>query len=516
MGRHSMSGYPIDDAGDLYACLYAKEFPAQSALRLRPELRERAVIILEGDPPLETACSFNAKARHLGVARGMTRVELDTFSSLIVLPRSRMEELSAHAAMLECACGFSPRVEDCSNGDAFLCVIDIAGTEKLFGPPPVLVRELLHRAQILGVSASAAIAGNFHAAICLARGSTARIAPMAPGKEDEALAPLPLKVLDISSEHTETFALWGIRTLGALAALPEKELIGRLGQEGRRLRQLARGELPHHFVPYEAAFALEERMELDSPVEQLESLLFVLGVMLEQLILRAAARVLALASVTTALTLEGGSVHLRTVRPALPTNERQLWIKLLHLDLEAHPPQAAVVALTLTAEPGNTSKVQLGLFSPQLPEPMRLDVTLARIRAIVGDEYVGSPVLRDTRKPDSFKLEPFQVPSTRSSTLRTVGPLAAMRQLRPPERVSVALRYRQPASFVFRDCRYEVEHAYGPWLAEGDWWQRESWAVEQWDLIARSGAPSGDCTMLCCCLVRDLKDASWKMVMLYD
>ena len=41
------------------------------------------------------------------------------------------------------------------------------------------------------------------------------------------------------------------------------------------------------------------------------------------------------------LTLEGGRTHSRTVRPALPTNDRQLWIKLLHLDLEAHPPQAA-------------------------------------------------------------------------------------------------------------------------------------------------------------------------------
>jgi hypothetical protein len=74
---------------------------------------------------------------------------------------------------------------------------------------------------------------------------------------------------------------------------PEKELIARIGQEGRRLRQLAKGELRNHFVPYEAAFELEERMELDTTVEQLDSLLFVLGVMLEQLTLRATARVLA-------------------------------------------------------------------------------------------------------------------------------------------------------------------------------------------------------------------------------
>jgi protein ImuB len=208
------------------------------------------------------------------------------------------------------------------------------------------------------------------------------------------------------------------------------------------------------------------------------------------------------------------------VRPALPTNDRPLWLKLLQLDLEAHPPQAAIVAVTLTAEPGSTSKVQLGLFSPQLPEPMRLDVTLARIRALVGDECVGSPVLRDTNKPDGFCVEPFKVPSAPGSSSATVSSSAAMRQFRPPERVSVALRERQPASFVFRDCRYEVEHAYGPWLAEGDWWKRQTWALEQWDLIARSSAPSGENTMLCCCLVRDLKEQagrdSWHVVTLYD
>jgi protein ImuB len=502
----------MNRAGELYACLYAKEFPAQAVLRLRPELRERPVVVVEGEPPLQTVCSFNAKARYVGIVRGMTRVELDTFSSLIVLPRSRPEEVSTHAVMLECAGAFSPCVEDRSEGSAFLCVIDIAGTEKLLGPPEMLAWELLRRVQVLGISASVAISKNFYTALSYVRGSSSRIAFITPGNECDALAPLPLKVLDVSSEHAETFALWGIRTLGALAALPEKELIARIGQEGRRLRRLARGELPHHFVPYEAAFELQERMELDTPVEQLDSLLFVLGVMLEQLTLRATIRVLALASVIITLSLEGGATHVRMVRPALPTNDRPLWLKLLQLELEAHPPQAAIIAVTLTAEPGSTSKVQLGLFSPQLPEPMRLDVTLARIRALVGDECVGSPVLRDTNQPDGFRVEPFKVSSVHSSSSATVSSSAAMRQLRPPERASVTLRDRQPASFAFRDCRYEVEHAYGPWLAEGDWWNRQTWALEQWDLIGRSR----DGAMLCCCLVRDPKEQSWQVVTLYD
>ena len=393
---------------ELYACLFAREFPAQALLRLRPELRERPFVVIEGEPPSQTVCSFNSKARHLGVTRGMTKVELDVFPSVVVLTRSLREETATKAALLECAGAFSPRIENRSDHHSFVCVIDIAGTEKLLGPPSVLTQNLLQCTKALGISVSATVSNNFFAADCLARGtSRPHVAIIRHGQESAALASLPLSVLKLSDEDAETFTSWGIHTLGMLAVLPEKELIARMGQEGRRLRQLALGELPHLFVPIEPEFLLQEQMELESPVEILYSLLFIVGVMLQQLITRATARVLALATVTITLFLEGGSLHTRTVRPALPSNDKQLWIKLLHLDLEAHPPSAAIVALVLTAQPGSTSKVQLGLFSPQLPEPVRLDVTLARIRAMVGDECVGSPVLQDTHQPDGFHIEPF-------------------------------------------------------------------------------------------------------------
>jgi protein ImuB len=446
----------------------------------------------------------------------MTRVELDTFASVAVLPRAPAEEATARSALLECACTFSPGVEDRSDRNVFLCAIDIAGTERLFGSPHTLAQSLLHRVRSLGLSASIAVSSNFHAAICLTRGRPTHTTIIPQGGEAAALAPVPISVLDLSSEHAEIFALWGICTLGELAALPEKELIARLGQEGKRLRQLARGELPHLFVPMEPEFRLEERMELDSPVEMLDSLLFVIGVMLEQLILRATARVLALASVTVTLTLEGGASHTRAVRPALPSNDRPMWIKLLHLDLEAHPPQAAILSLALIADSGSTSKVQLGLFSPQLPEPMRLDVTTARIRAIVGEGNVGRAVLADTHRPDAFSMAPFSLPPVSTSASDRTSPpnpsLAAMRQLRPPERIAVAMRGTQPAAFTFRDRRYEVECAYGPWLSGGDWWNPSLWGFEQWDLIARSL----DGVLLCCCLARDLAQNVWQMVTLYD
>jgi len=412
---------------------------------------------------------------------------------------------------------FSPRIEDQCDGTNFICVLDITGTEKLFGPARALAEALKDRARAAGVAASVMVSHDFHTALCVARGSSgAEVLIVAPGEEGAALAELPVGVLNLTEEHAETFCNWGIHTLGALGALPETELIARMGQEGRRLRQLARGERSHYFLAVEPEFSLEERMELDTPVELLDSLLFVAGVMLEQLILRASARVLALASVTIDLSLEGGTTHTRTVRPALPSNDRQLWIKLLHLDLEAHPPLAAILSVTLKAEPGKTSKAQLGLFSPQLPEPMRLEVTLAGIKAIVGEEFAGRAVLKDTHRADSFRMEPFTVATKMNdatgSDHSAANPAAAMRWLRPAEVVTVTLRDRQPQSFFFRGQRYGMERAYGPWRAGGEWWSAELWNREEWDLIARAN----DGPTLAGCMVHDLTENVWQLVALYD
>jgi protein ImuB len=209
---------------DLYACLYVREFPVQALLRLRPKLRNQPCVIVEGEPPLQSVCTLNSKAHTLGIVHGMTRVEIETFPSVTMVSRSVRQEAAAKAVLLECASTFSPRVEDQSEDTAFLCVIDIAGTEKLLGPPEILARSLLSRIHALGIVARVTVSSNFHAAICLARGMSLRnpFAMIPAGEEIVALASLPLTVLDLSEEHAETFSLWGIHTLGMLAELPEK------------------------------------------------------------------------------------------------------------------------------------------------------------------------------------------------------------------------------------------------------------------------------------------------------
>ncbi|MGB6192530.1 MAG: DNA polymerase Y family protein [Terracidiphilus sp.] len=497
---------------ELYLCLHVKEFPAQALLRLRPELHERPCVVMEGEPPFESACSLNTKARLLGLRHGMTRVEVDTFVGQVVLARSVQMEETARAALLECAGAFSPRIEESSDAAAFFCVLDIVGTPNLFGPPEMLAKSLRQRVRALGISAHVTVSSNFHAAVCLARGLTRSVVQVAPqGSEAAALSSLSLTVLDLTENQAEIFALWGIHTLGMLAALPEKELIARMSQEGKQLRQLARGELPHLFQPIDVPFVLEELAELDFPLEDLESLLFGLSVMLKQLILRAKARIVALAAVIITLYLEGGGSHSRTVRPAQPTNDRQLWLKLLHLDLEAHPPNAAILSVALHAEPGDTSRVQLGLFSPQLPEPGCLDVTLTRIAALVGEGNVGQAVLDDTHAPEGFHMEHFELSSATPESISAQS-YVCLRLLRPPQTIAVVLKNGRPGSFFFRNQQCIVERAYGPWLMGGEWWNETIWGQEQWDLIARAQ----DNMLLACCVIRDLMQDQWQMMALYD
>jgi protein ImuB len=142
----------------------------------------------------------------------------------------------------------------------------------LFGPPPALAKGMQERVKTLGIMASVAVSSNFHTAVCVAEARFHRkdVTVIVPGTEHAVLAPLPISILDLSEVHAETFSLWGIQTLGMLAALPENALTARLGQEGRQLRQLARGELPHLFVPIEPALTLKEHLEFDCPIALLQ------------------------------------------------------------------------------------------------------------------------------------------------------------------------------------------------------------------------------------------------------
>ena len=505
-------------AAPLYVCVHVPEFPAQARLRLRPEGARAPVAILDGDPPFEAVCSTNRKALALGVHRGMTRTELSHFPGMTILRRSLEEEAAARAALLSAAAAFTPRIEVYCAGQAeassFVFVLDMSGTERIFGRPDQMVRRVEQALRALRLRCRLAVSGNFHVAVCVAAFAQ-KATWILRGLERAALDGLPLTALGLTEDQRDTFALWGLHTVGELAQLPEVDVVVRLGQEGRRLRTLARGEHPHLMVPQEPAFALEEHLQFDFPVENLESLLFVLGPMLEQLVTRAEGHALAIASLTLTFALDGAKDFMHVLRPALPSNDKDSLLKVLHLDLQANPPGAGVLGIHVKAEPGKRSKVQTGLFSPPLPEPMRLDVLLARLRAVVGDGRVGKARLLDTHRSEAFTMERFAVPSTaatQAAGAQAAGAKAAMRRFRPPVALCVQMSASEPCSFFYESTRYTVAEAYGPWRRSGDWWTEEVWSCEEWDVCAT--APGGGSLLAVLC--HDLLARRWQMDALYD
>lgn len=128
---------------ELYACLYINEFLVQALLRLRSWLRDRPCVVMDGDPPFTKGLLAEHEGASGRVANNMTQVEVDAFPSVTVLTRSRKEEEATRKSLFECVGVFSPHVEEENEKSAFLCVIDIAGTEKLYGVPEILSHDLL-------------------------------------------------------------------------------------------------------------------------------------------------------------------------------------------------------------------------------------------------------------------------------------------------------------------------------------------------------------------------------------
>src|SRR5215468_10535200 len=295
-----------------FACIFVPDFPVEAVLRAEPELRSQAVAILEGKPPLQKVVGVNEKARDAGIEPGMTKIQIEACTEVVLRPRSPLQETAAHAALLDCAQSFAPRIEDTAPDTILL---DLSGLESLFGSLPKIARDIARRTSDLGLEANVATASNPDTACFAARGFSG-VTVIPEGKEAERLGNLPLEVLfpELASPDPsekglnllEIFDLWGARNFRALCALPEIALSERLGQRGVNLQKLARGAILRTLVPLEPPLVFEEAVELDHPLVLLEPLAFLLAHMLDQLCARLAARAFSAQELRLELHLDSG------------------------------------------------------------------------------------------------------------------------------------------------------------------------------------------------------------------
>ncbi len=473
----------------------------QAAVRLEPELQGKPVAILAGAPPLTKVFAVNCEARSLGVETGMTKVQAEAFQGIFWRWRSPSQEATAYAALLDCAWTISPRVEDGAKRQeqefSDTTVLDIAGCEKLFGSHEKIAHDLKRVASEVGFETNVAVAGSPLAAVCAAQGF-AGVTVIPAGEEGPRIGSLSLEALRIPFEFVETLKRWGIHTCAEFAALPEIAIVERLGQEGLRWRRLAQGTEVHPLIAKEFPSHFEEHLDLDSPVELLEPLLFVLNRLLEQLCARLRMHILAIGEIKVTLTLERNDCrtkeplfHIRTLRLPVPAQDGKLLLKLLQLDLEAHPPSLPVTAVRMLTIPVKARSRQLGLFLPLSPDPERLGITLARIQSTVAEGRVGAPVLIDTHSPNAFQQSRFvllEVKDKRSLTEKQTT--AAMRIFRPPLPASIEFQEGKPAFLGCDGVRRRILAFAGPWRTKGDWWSETAWARDEWDIEVRTLRPT--------------------------
>jgi len=349
---------------------------------------------------------------------------------------------------------------------------------------------------------------------------------------------------------------WGLTTLGELAALPAGELSARLGQEGVALQKCATGRDLRPLVPDSDVQRFVERLELEWPIDGLEPLSFVLARLLEPLSAALERADRAAAAIRLDLRLVDRTMHTRVLQLPAAMRDARVLRTLLLLDLESHPPSAAIDIVAVEIDPAPGRVVQYSLLERARPSAETLATLTARLSALVGESRTGAAFVIDSHQPDAFAMRRFapddanpqsavrnpqsaigneqspirvgqaaianQSAIGNQSAIRTgqaaignpqsaignrQGPVT-LRRFRPPIAVRVGVERGRPLRVAI-DRRSmpggQVEQCAGPWRSSGAWWDRAArqWNRDEWDVALSDGSV--------CRLFRECESGKWFM-----
>jgi protein ImuB len=505
---------------------------------------------------------------------------------------------AATDALVAVARGASPRVEIAGPG---VVVIDARGLTRLFGQEAQVAALCRQQARDRGVATAVAVAATRTAALLVALDGAARLArdasaadrpapdPAPPwaavavpaGAEAAAVAPLPIALIaTLAALETPPrpaasrrrgrpaapgadvplalWRRWGLSTLGALAALAAADVFARLGAAGLGWHAMARGVDARPLVPTAETPPFEATCAFEWPIEAIEPLAFALGRVIDPLCARLDRDGLGTVTLQTTLRLVTRDFHVRRLGLPMPMRDPRVLRTLIVLDLESHPPPAGIDAVTVTFEPVPGRILQPSLLARAHPRPEAIATLTARLRAVMGDGRVGSPVVLDTHRDGAIGMRPFGGPAQRLPLIVAEAPEVTasepagaarltLRRLRPPPPVRVELERGRPVRVRSIEPRRlprlgAVRQAAGPWRSSGDWWRVEppafgedtpgasppaatasvwrpdpavwsdepatAWDDDEWDVVLDSG-----CALR---LARDRRQDAWVVAALID
>ncbi len=466
-----------------YAVLRVNDFALHALRRSDPGFAGRPLALITGEGRKAVVAEVSAEAAPPagGVTPGLpVTLAMARCPGLLIRPRDPAAELEADRLLLAAAFTLAPRVEHTAAG---ACTVDLQGADP--ARTEAQMRRCVAELARLGLPVNiGAAATPLLAAYAAQDAEPVRIVDDSPS----FLAPLPLATAGPSPLHAEILQGWGIRTLGALTALSKAEVGRRLGTDGVALWERAAGETTRVLRLVEPPRTFAAEWDYEPPVESVEPLLFRLRRFAERIALELRAGGCVAETLALTLRLENATVYRRAFALPEPDGDVDRWLRVLHAHLETVRTASRVAGVRLVATPIRAPEKQDGLFDTGLRDPARFWENLARLGALVGDDRVGTPVMADTHRPDTFALrKPADaVPAPAPPPVHPPrGPI--LRRFRPPAPAQVALAADRPVALASEPARGAIRAAAGPWRAAGDWWKPDAWAVETWYVELAAG-----------------------------
>ena len=544
----------------MYASFHIPSFPLSVLLRDDPETARgpAALVTSLADSPGGTSSSpqalpksrektavllsVNRPAARFRLAPGLTTTRaLARCPQLALLTPDPALEKERQSQLREFAASLGPDFEETAPGTFLL---DLLTLPHAHSAPLDWIEQALRKATPLRLPLHLALAPTPDLALLAARSS--KLASRLTFNPDPELSIQPataelisedgysvfsiqtiedLPLSSLNTEHcilntdTDLLHLWGIQTLGELAALPLQGLAERLGPEVARLHDILHGKHHRLLTLHRPPQHFRTAQELEHALETLEPLLFLLRRGLDTLCSRLASSQRAAISARLTLTFDDGDLHFRDLRLPEPTCDPATLLRLLHTHLDTVRAPAPVVAWSLALTSTLPGEAQHHLFERSLRDPNKFADTLARLEALLGPGRLGTPVPLDTFKPDSFRI--LEVEGQRSESQRSKvgepgtrgpGPLPAtkrsedgtfdfktfdgrrpsttalpLRRFRPAIEINVASeqhgRHQHPLALLTGPHRGPVTAAHGPFPLSGHWWDPDDrWERVEWDL----------------------------------
>lgn len=473
----------------MFAVVLLPNFRLQAVLRFREEMHAEPVALVDGNDPKSGILEINEAAKAAGVTTGQTSTQaLARCPALVIVPRCAAQEHAAQSALLEIAGTLSPEVEATADG---FCTVNLRGVSR----SPAAGREkdwqslgsrIVANLAALRLHGQIGIAANPDLAFIAARHARPVLVVQTP---PAFLANLALHELNPPPKLLSVLGDWGIHNLAQITSLPRGELMERLGPEAAQLWERAAGRTERPLRLVRAAEEFSEAFDFEREIETIEPVLFILRRFLEQLAMRLGNTYRVAGRMTLTLTLADGAAHERAFTVPSPTADVDVLFRILHTHLDGLRLEQYATGARLRIEPAHIERQQFQLFESPLRDPNRFGETLGRLAALVGAENVGVAEVLDTHRPDSFRLRlpRFHELNAAAESVEdfTVG--LPLRRWRPPLAAEVSVVQHRPAFIVSAKLRDAIRDALGPYRASGGWWERESWATEEWDIEIEGG-----------------------------